>query len=129
DYTEQQMNIVLDDAKKYTDDKVGSAINNAANEAKSYTDMKFETLNYAVEDVRKEAREAAAVGLAVAGLHYNDTPGKLSVSFGTGVWRSQSAFAIGAGYTSEDGFVRSNLSVTSARGHWGLSAGINFTLN
>ncbi|GAA5112540.1 hypothetical protein GCM10023261_17020 [Bartonella jaculi] len=129
DYTDQQMKIVLDDAKKYTDDRVSSLVTNGVNESKSYTDMKFETLNYVVEDVRKEARQAAAVGLAVAGLRYNDTPGKLSVSFGTGVWRSQSAFAIGAGYTSEDGFIRSNLSVTSAGGHWGLSAGVNLTLN
>uniref|UniRef100_UPI0035CEFF1D YadA-like family protein n=3 Tax=Bartonella TaxID=773 RepID=UPI0035CEFF1D len=129
DYTEEQMKIVLDDAKKYTADQVSGLINNGFNESKSYTDMKFEALNYAIEDVRKEARQAAAVGLAVAGLRYNDTPGKLSVSFGTGVWRSQSAFAIGAGYTSEGGNIRSNLSVTSSGGHWGVSAGINLTLN
>ncbi|WP_375651124.1 YadA-like family protein, partial [Bartonella sp. OT172YNZD] len=104
-------------------------VNDGVNEAKTYTDMKFETLNYAIEDVRKEARQAAAIGLAVAGLRYNDTPGKLSVSFGTGVWRSQSAFAIGAGYTSEDGNIRSNVSVTSTGRHWGVSAGVNLTLN
>ncbi|WP_198039421.1 YadA-like family protein [Bartonella refiksaydamii] len=83
---------MIDDAKKYTDDKVSSTIN-------------------------------------VESLRYNDRLGKLSLSFGTGTWRSQSAFAIGACYTSEDGFVRFNLSVISARGHWGLSAGVNFTLN
>ncbi|WP_246790023.1 YadA-like family protein [Bartonella taylorii] len=129
DYTEQQMKIVLDDAKKYTDDKVDSAINNATDEAKSYTDMKFETLSYAVEDVRKEARQAAAIGLAVANLSYDDTPGKLSVTFGSGVWRNQSAFALGAGYMSENGRMRSNLSVTSAGGHWGVGAGFRITLN
>uniref|UniRef100_UPI001ABB057C Vomp family autotransporter n=1 Tax=Bartonella taylorii TaxID=33046 RepID=UPI001ABB057C len=128
DYTEQQMKIVLDDAQKYTDDKVGSAINNAADEAKSYTDMKFETLSYAVEDVRKEARQSAAIGLAVSNLRYYDTPGSLSVSFGSGVWRSQSAFALGAGYTSEDGNIRSNVSVTSAGGHWGVGAGVTLRL-
>ncbi|OPB35654.1 YadA-like C-terminal region [Bartonella taylorii] len=128
DYTEQQMKIVLDDAKKYTDDKVDSAINNAADEAKSYTDMKFETLSYAVEDVRKEARQSAAIGLAVSNLRYYDTPGSLSVSFGSGVWRSQSAFALGAGYTSEDGNIRSNVSVTSAGGHWGVGAGVTLRL-
>ncbi|USP00947.1 YadA-like family protein [Bartonella taylorii] len=129
DYTEQQMKIVLDDAKKYTDDKVDSAINNAADEAKSYTDMKFGTLSYAVQDIRKEARQAAAIGLAVANLSYDDTPGKLSVTFGSGVWRNQSAFALGAGYMSENGRVRSNLSVTSAGGHWGVGAGFRVTLN
>ncbi|WP_208433785.1 YadA-like family protein [Bartonella taylorii] len=129
DYTEQQTKIVLDDAQKYTDEKASSIINNAADEAKSYTDMKFGTLSYAVQDIRKEARQAAAIGLAVANLSYDDTPGKLSVTFGSGVWRNQSAFALGAGYMSENGRMRSNLSVTSAGGHWGVGAGFRVTLN
>ncbi len=57
--------------------------------------MKFEMFSYAIEDVRKEARQAATVGLAVAGLRYNDTLGKLSVAFGSGIWLNQSAFALG----------------------------------
>ncbi|EJF92155.1 hypothetical protein ME9_01629, partial [Bartonella taylorii 8TBB] len=72
---------------------------------------------------------AAAIGLATSNLRYNDTPGKLSVSLGSGIWLNQTAFALGAGYTSEDGNVRSNLSVTSAGGHWGVGVGVNFTLN
>ncbi|WP_375704137.1 Vomp family autotransporter [Bartonella sp. AD328YNZD] len=129
DYTEEQMKIVLDDAKKYTADQVSGLINDGFNESKSYTDMKFEALNYAIEDVRKEARQAAAVGLAVSNLSYDDTPGKLSFSFGSGLWRSQSAFAIGAGYMSESGKIRSNLSVTSSGGQWGVGAGFRVTLN
>ncbi|QEE08460.1 surface protein/Bartonella adhesin [Bartonella kosoyi] len=129
DYTEQQMKIVLEDAKKYTDDHITDIVNNGVSESKAYTDMKFETLNYAVEDVRKEARQAAAIGLAVSNLSYDDTPGKLSFSFGSGLWRSQSAFAIGAGYMSENGKIRSNVSATSAGGHWGVGAGFRITLN
>ncbi|MET3589662.1 autotransporter adhesin, partial [Bartonella silvatica] len=97
-------------------------------EAKFYTDTKFETLSYAIEDVRKEARQAAAIGLAVSNLRYYDIPGSLSLSFGTGAWRNQSAFAVGAGYTSEDGNIRSNISVTSSGGHWGIGAGITLRL-
>ncbi|QEE08461.1 surface protein/Bartonella adhesin [Bartonella kosoyi] len=128
DYTEQQMKIVLEDAKKYTDDHITDIVNNGVSESKAYTDMKFETLNYAVEDVRKEARQAAAIGLAVSNLRYYDIPGSVSVSFGSGLWRSQSAFAVGAGYTSEDGNIRSNVSITSAGGHWGIGAGITLRL-
>uniref|UniRef100_UPI0035CFE800 YadA-like family protein n=1 Tax=Bartonella sp. LB28NMGDW TaxID=3243549 RepID=UPI0035CFE800 len=113
----------------YTDEKVSHIVKDGVNEANSYTDMKFETLNYAVEDVRKEARQAAAIGLAVSNLSYDDTPGKLSFSFGSGLWRSQSAFAIGAGYMSENGRFRSNISATSAGGHWGIGAGFRITLN
>ncbi|WP_273791567.1 Vomp family autotransporter [Bartonella sp. CM31XJBT] len=129
DYTEEQMKIVLEDANKYTDEKVSGLVNDAVNESKSYTDIKFETLNYAIQDVRKEARQAAAIGLAVSNLSYDDTPGKLSFSFGTGVWRSQSALALGAGYMSENGRFRSNVSATSSGGHWGVGAGFRVTLN
>ncbi|UNF52160.1 Vomp family autotransporter [Bartonella krasnovii] len=128
DYTDKQMKLVLEDAKKYTDEHVTDIVNNGVSESKAYTDMKFETLNYAIEDVRKEARQAAAIGLAVSNLRYYDIPGSLSVSFGSGLWRSQSAFAIGAGYTSEDGNIRSNVSITSAGGHWGIGAGITLRL-
>ncbi|WP_375669124.1 YadA-like family protein [Bartonella sp. MR168JLCBS] len=129
DYTEQQMKTVLEDANKYTDEKISHLVKDGVNEANSYTDMKFSTLSYAVEDVRKEARQAAAVGLAVAGLRYSDIPGKLTLAFGSGLWRSQSAFAVGAGYTSENGDIGSNLSITTSGGHWGISAGVNVILN
>ncbi|UTO28532.1 YadA-like family protein [Bartonella harrusi] len=128
DYTEDQMKMVLKSAKEYTDEKVGNLVNDSVNKANAYTDMKFEALSYAVEDVRKEARQAAAIGLAVSNLRYFDDPGSLSVSFGGGLWRGQSAFAFGAGYTSEDGKIRSNLSATSAGGHWGVGGGITLKL-
>ncbi|MCZ2157681.1 Vomp family autotransporter [Bartonella sp. 220] len=133
DYTEQQMKIILDQSKNYTDQRVNNivvdAIDDAVERANHYTNMRFEALNYNIENVRKEARRAAAIGLAVSNLRYNDTPGKLSVAFGSGLWRSQSAFAFGAGYTSEKGNIRSNVSVTSSGGHWGVGAGLNMTLN
>ncbi|WP_375642759.1 YadA-like family protein [Bartonella sp. CM100XJJH] len=56
-------------------------------------------------------------------------PWSLSVCFGSGLWRSLLACAIGAVYMSEDGKILSNISVTSARGHRELSAGVNLTLN
>ncbi|UNE54513.1 Vomp family autotransporter [Bartonella machadoae] len=133
DYTQEQMKIILDQSKNYTDQRVNNividAIDDAVERANNYTNMKFEALNYSIENVRKEAKQAAAIGLAVSNLRYNDTPGKLSVAFGSGLWRSQSAFAFGAGYTSEKGNIRSNLSVTSSGGHWGVGAGFNMTLN
>ncbi|EJF83264.1 hypothetical protein MCU_01250 [Bartonella elizabethae Re6043vi] len=133
DYTQEQMKIVLDESKQYTDQKINNiridAIDEAVDKSKNYTDMKFDALNYSIENVKKEARQAAAIGLAVSNLRYNDTPGKLSVGFGTGLWRSQSAFAFGAGYTSENGNIRSNVSVTTSGGHWGVGAGFNMTLN
>jgi len=79
--------------------------------------------------LRDEARQAAAIGLAAASLRYDDRPGKLSVAAGGGFWRDSSALAFGAGYTSEDGRIRGNVSGTAAGGHVGVGAGISFTLN
>ncbi|WP_375684207.1 Vomp family autotransporter [Bartonella sp. CB15SXKL] len=132
DYTEQQMKVVLDQSKHYTDQRVNNividAIDDAVDRAHQYTDMKFNILSYDIKSVRKEARQAAAVGLAVSNLRYFDEPGSLSVSFGSGTWRGQSAFALGAGYTSENGKIRSNLSATSAGGHWGIGGAITLKI-
>ncbi|ACS50529.1 surface protein/Bartonella adhesin [Bartonella grahamii as4aup] len=132
DYTEQQMKIILDETKHYTDQRVNNivinAIDDAVDRANQYTDMKFNILSYDIKSVRKEARQAAAVGLAVSNLRYFDEPGSLSVSFGSGAWRGQSAFALGAGYTSENGKIRSNLSATSAGGHWGIGGAITLKI-
>ncbi|WP_455477230.1 YadA-like family protein [Bartonella sp. B41] len=123
-YTKEQIDVVFKDAQKYTDE----SINNAVNGAKIYTDMQFESLKYGIDDVRKEAKQAAAIGLAVSNLRYYDVPGSLSFSFGSGLWSGQSAFAIGAGYTSEDGNVLSNLSITTSGGNWGIGGGITLRM-
>ncbi len=124
----EKMKTVLDEARKYTDERFNETIRTSLNEAKSYTDTKFEALSYDIKNVRDEARQAAAIGLAVSNLRYFDEPGSLSLSVGGGLWRGQSAFAIGAGYTSEDGKIRSNLSATSAGGHFGVGGGITLRL-
>ncbi|WP_196793141.1 YadA-like family protein, partial [Bartonella vinsonii] len=51
------------------------------------------------------------------------------ISLGSGIWHNQSAIAFGAGYMSEDGKIRTNVSATSAGGHWGVGAGLRITLN
>ncbi len=124
-----KMDFVLESANKYTDEQISHLVKDGVSGANSYTDMKVSTLSYVVEDVRKEARQAAAVGLAVSSLRYSDIPGKLTIAFGSGLWRSQSAFAFGTGYTSENGYIGSNLSITTSGGHWGISAGVNVILN
>ncbi|MBA9083321.1 MULTISPECIES: YadA-like family protein [Bartonella] len=124
----EQMGVVLADANKYANKKIENMVSAAFTQANAYADMKFEALNYRVEGVQKEARQAAAIGLAIASLHYINTPGTLSIAFGSGVWRGQSALAFGTGYMSEDGTVCSNFSVTTSGGHWGVGAGLSLAL-
>ncbi|KAB2654884.1 calcium-binding protein [Brucella tritici] len=124
-YTDNRVSYAIDTANSYTDQVAVTTLNQANN----YTDYKFGQLNQEIGEVRNEARQAAAIGLAAASLRYDDRPGKASVAVGGGVWRGQGAFALGAGYTSEDGRVRANLSATTAGGKWGAGAGVSFTLN
>jgi trimeric autotransporter adhesin len=137
---EDGMTTTLTESKTYTDNKVTWAVdqaniytdqvaNTTLNEANAYTDYKFGQLNVDIGEVRRESRQAAAIGLAAASLRYDDRPGKVSMAVGGGYWRSEGALAFGAGYTSENGRVRLNLSGASAGGNWGVGAGLGITLN
>jgi autotransporter adhesin len=123
--TVAQLGEGITQANSYTDTAVAGGLTAANN----YTDQKFGQLNREIGDVRSEARQAAAIGLAAASLRYDDRPGKVSVAVGGGLWRGESALAFGAGYTSENGRVRGNLSGTAAGGQLGIGAGLSFTLN
>ncbi|TIS50537.1 MAG: calcium-binding protein [Mesorhizobium sp.] len=115
----------LTDSKTYTNQVAATTLQ----QANAYADSKLSQLNMDMGEVRGEARQAAAIGLAAASLRYDDRPGKLSVAAGGGYWRGEGAVAFGAGYTSEDGRARANVSGTTAGGHWGVGAGVSFTIN
>ncbi|MBZ9820849.1 YadA-like family protein, partial [Mesorhizobium sp. CA4] len=115
----------FDNSKAYTNQVAATTLQ----QANAYTDSKLSQLNMDMGEARGEARQAAAIGLAAASLRYDDRPGKLSVAAGGGYWRGEGAVAFGAGYTSEDGRARANVSGTTAGGHWGVGAGVSFTLN
>ncbi|TPN76057.1 YadA-like family protein, partial [Mesorhizobium sp. B1-1-5] len=119
------LDTAISTSNSYTD-KVAATTLQQAND---YTDQKLGQLNSDISGIRDEARQAAAIGLAAASLRYDDRPGKLSVAAGGGFWRDASAFAFGAGYTSEDGRIRGNVSGTAAGGNVGVGAGLSFTLN
>ncbi|MHB2265958.1 YadA-like family protein [Aliihoeflea sp. PC F10.4] len=135
-----QLDEGLTDARTYTDTRVDFAIETSnaytdrvaettLNQANAYTDQRFDQLNQDIGGIRREARQAAAIGIAAASLRYDDRPGKASVALGGGLWQGEGAFAFGAGYTSENGRFRTNLSGTTAGGDWGVGAGLSFTLN
>ncbi|WP_085032502.1 YadA-like family protein [Ensifer aridi] len=124
-YSDNRATWAVGQAKNYTDEVAATTLSSA----NAYTDSRLSQLNTDIGDIRSEARQAAAIGLAAASLRYDDRPGKLSVAAGGGYWRNEGAFAFGAGYTSEDGRVRANLSGTTAGGAWGVGAGLSVTLN
>ncbi|MEN3929463.1 YadA-like family protein [Microvirga sp. W0021] len=124
-YIDQRVQQTLQESRSYTDYKSAETLQ----QANAYTDMKFDSLNQEITKAKKEARQAAAVGLAAASLRYDNRPGKWSTAVGGGAWRGEGAFAMGVGYTSEDGMVRANLSATTSGGHWGVGGGLSITLN
>lgn len=127
---------VQQSAKNYTDERTSYAITSAnsytdrqVRQGRAYTDEKFGMLSGHIGEVRREARQAAAIGLAAASLRYDERPGKLSMAIGGGVWRKEGAFAAGLGYTSEDSRFRSNVSLTAAGRSVGGGFGLSYTFN
>jgi uncharacterized coiled-coil protein SlyX len=117
----RQLKAAAGGVKTYTDTRMDIM--------KEYVDRRFSALSGEVGEVRKEARAAAAVGLATASLRYDPRPGKVSFASGAGHWRSSTAMAMGIGWNSEDGVARYNISASTADGEWGVAGGMSFTLN
>ena len=130
---EEGMSTTLIAANTYADSLAftfgDDVVNTSVNIANQYTDFRVGQLEREIDGVRSEARQAAAIGLAASSIRYDTTPGKLSVGMGGGFWRGEGAAAFGAGYTSEGGRLRANVSTTVAGGNWGGGAGASFTLN
>ncbi|MBN3556674.1 YadA-like family protein, partial [Sphingomonas yabuuchiae] len=124
-YTDVRTASAVTTAKAYTDSSSAKTLS-AAN---TYTDQRFGMLSSSIGQVRTEARQAAAIGLAAGSLRYDARPGKVSAAIGGGTWRGQGAFAMGLGFTNEDQSVSGNVSATTAGGKWGVGAGLSFTLN
>ncbi|WP_370931292.1 YadA-like family protein [Bartonella sp. DGB1] len=81
-----------------------------------------------VAQIRVEASQAGALGLAVAGLIHSTDPGSLSFSIGTGYWQAEGALAAGVNYTTPNGRIIFKASVASPVKNFslGASAGIAF---
>lgn len=130
---EEGMNTTLITANTYADTLAfnvnSEVINTAVDISNSYTDYRVGQMERQIGDVRSEARQAAAIGLAASSIRYDSTPGKLSIGMGAGYWRGEGAAAFGAGYMSETGRVRANVATTVADGNWGGGAGVSVTLN
>jgi len=132
-YTDQQISktydVITQEYTDYVNQQVNQSYDNAVKSANAYTDHKFNELKSDINENRKEARQAASIGLAASSLRFDQIPGKLSIGAGFGTWRGESANAFGLGYTSTSGNIRINSTAVNSGGHWGASIGASFTLN
>jgi autotransporter adhesin len=55
-------------------------------------------LTYLVNKTKDAAYSGTAVSMAAAGLHYDDTPGAVSLAAGMGGYKGKTAVAAGVGY-------------------------------
>lgn len=120
-YTDTRAAQTLTQANAYTDQQISRALGSQS--------TAIDALGQEVRAARKEARQAAAVGLAAGSLRYDDRPGKISLAAGGGAWRGESGAAFGLGYTSPDGFARFNAAASTTGTDWGVSGGMSLTLN
>lgn len=115
-----QVREAVQEANNYTDARIANSLGNVQSLAQLQQD---------VRQVRREARQAAAIGLAASSLRFDGTPGKVSLAAGGGAWQGEAGAAFGIGYTSLDGRARMNVSATTADGKWGVGGGLSVTLN
>lgn len=119
----RQLKDVRSESFAYTD--------NSISEIKNYTDNRLSNLSGDIRSVRKEARSGIASATAMAGLRYDDRPGKGSIAAGLGGFKSATSIAAGVGYTTENGRFRLNASLgygfEDSSAAW--NAGASWTFN
>jgi len=97
-------------------------------QANTYTDSRIAALTYDINKVRRDGEAGTASALAVAGLPQAFTPGAGMIAGGFGVYRDETAFAIGASKIFNDGHtvVKGGASFTSRSGTVGANLGIGY---
>ena len=113
-----------------------SAMNNAVSQANDYTDNLFGSLSTRIDDIefdldeaREEAFSGTASALAVAGIPQTIEPGRSMVGGAIGHYRGETAFAIGASSTFNDGrgVVKAGATIdTHGKGGFNAGAGFSF---
>lgn len=75
------------------------------------------------------AEKTAAVSVAVSGLRFDNTPGRISVSIGSGSFNRKTALAFGIGYTTDDAVLRMNASFATNGSQHAIGMGLTYSFN
>lgn len=105
--------------------QLNTAMQSAVAEAQAYTDMRIDRLGQDLAGYRRDANAGTAGALAAAALPQASDPGRGMVSFGSGVFQGEAAFAMGLSTRLESGraVVRAGATVDT-RGRAGANAGV-----
>jgi autotransporter adhesin len=102
-------------------------VTSALNQARSYTDQRFNALSNQIDANRRDASGGIATALAAASIPQAVRPGTNMVGIGVGTWAWQAGFAAGVSHRtlSDRVTLKANLNVSS-RGKAGAAVGAGF---
>jgi len=97
-------------------------------QANSYTDLQLATLDFDLDTLRRDANSGTAAAMAIAGLPQAMEPGAGMIAGAFGVWRGETAFAIGVSKTADDGHavIKGGATVTSRSSTFGMNVGVGY---
>lgn len=102
-----------------------SQMSTAFNNAKAYTDMRFDQTNFNLNVVQRNAEGATASAMALAAIPPNTGNGGGMLGIGVGVWQGERAMAVGVSKSTKDGrFVFRAGATYNSRSQGGANAGM-----
>lgn len=106
---------------------------NQMNAGLGHVQNQVNNLQTQVNDNLKKSYGGTAAAIAIAGLRYDDRPGKISAGVASGWYHNQMGLALGIGGTSNDGVWRVNggltMSPTLSSPDVGGAVGVTYTFN
>ncbi|HYC94321.1 MAG TPA: YadA-like family protein [Sphingomicrobium sp.] len=96
--------------------------------ANQYTDNRLAELSFDLSDARKDADSGTATAMAVSGLPQVMNPGGAMVAGGFGVYRGETAFAVGLSKASDDGrfILKGGATISTRSSHIGANVGVGY---
>jgi hypothetical protein len=107
--------------------QLNNGLTNVLNQANSYTDQAFNSLNFDLREATRDGRGGTAAALAMGQVPQAFEPGMGIGGMGVSTWQGEQAIAFGFSKASDNGriVIRAAGSVNT-RGHGGAAAGVGF---
>ncbi len=101
---------------------------NTLAQANSYTDSQLRALNLDLENFRRDADAGTASALAIAGLPQPSIPGASMIAGGFGIWRYETALAVGISKMFDDGHTifKGATTMSTRSNTFGANVGIGY---
>lgn len=108
--------------------QLNAGLSNTLTQANNYTDSRPADIRFDLGKLRRDADGGIAAAMAVAGLPQAFTPGAGMIAGGIGVWRNESAFALGLSKAFNDGHtvVKGGATMTTRSNMFGANIAVGY---